>query len=146
MLPGAGNLDIAVPAAVGLVALVSGVVAYLLPWQRWHPRASLVLALLAMALIAFSDRYGGVSAFSYAVYFVVMFVWIGLAHPPGTTFLVAPFATFGVCSAVPPPPASGGQRDLLGDRGDPCLPPGRGDARAHVAAPEQRAGCAARTP
>jgi signal transduction histidine kinase len=91
-LPGSELLDVALLNVVGLVALVAGGVAYLLPWQRWRPRASLTLGLLAFALIGVSDRYGGVSAYSYAVYFVVIFVWVGIAHPPRTSWLVAPFA------------------------------------------------------
>jgi signal transduction histidine kinase len=91
-LPGAELLDVALLNAVGLIALAAGGTAYLLPWQRWHPRASLVLAPLAFALIAVSDRYGGVSAYSYAVYFVVVFVWVGIAHPPRTSWLLAPVA------------------------------------------------------
>lgn len=91
-LPGAELLNIALLNAVGLSALALGVAAYRLPWQRWHPRASLVLGLIAFAMIAVSNQFGGVSAYSYAVYFVVVFVWLGIAHPPGTSFLMAPLA------------------------------------------------------
>jgi signal transduction histidine kinase len=93
-LPGSELLDVALLNAVGLFAIALGVVSLRLPWQRWHPRASLVLALAAFALIAFSNRYGGVSAYSYAVYFVVVFVWVGIAHPPRTSWLLAPVAAF----------------------------------------------------
>jgi hypothetical protein len=51
-----------------------------------------VLAALGFTLIAISNRYGGVSAFSYAVYFIVVFVWVGIAHPPRTSFALAPVA------------------------------------------------------
>ncbi|HEU0132330.1 MAG TPA: ATP-binding protein [Mycobacteriales bacterium] len=92
-LPGSELLDIALLNAIGLIALGTGAVSYLLlPWQRWHPRASLVLGLLGFALIAVSNRYGGVSAYSYAVYFVVIFVWVGIAHPPRMSWLLAPVA------------------------------------------------------
>jgi signal transduction histidine kinase len=91
-LPGAELLDVALLNAVGLIAVLTGCLAYVLPWERWHPRASLALAALAFALIAVSNRYGGVSAFSYAVYFVVVFVWVGIAHPPRTSFALAPVA------------------------------------------------------
>ena len=91
-LPGSELLDVALLNAVGLVALGLGAVAYHLPWQRWHPRLSLVLGLIAFVLIAVSNRYGGVSAYSYAVYYVVVFVWVGIAHPPRTSLLLAPVA------------------------------------------------------
>ena len=91
-LPGSELLDVALLNAVGLVAVVLGVVSYYLPWPRWHPRASLLLGLIAFMLIAISNRYGGVSAYSYAVYYVVVFVWVGIAHPPRTSWLLAPAA------------------------------------------------------
>lgn len=93
-LPGSELLDVALLNAVGLVACAAGALAYVLPWQRWHPRYSLVLAALGFSLIAVSNRYGGVSAFSYAVYFIVVFVWVGIAHPPRTSWLLAPVAAF----------------------------------------------------
>ncbi len=91
-LPGSDLLDVRLLNVVGLLAIGVGAMSYRLPWQRWHPRASLVLAVFGFALIAVSDRYGGVSAYSYAVYFVVLFVWVGIAHPPGTSFVLAPLA------------------------------------------------------
>ncbi len=91
-LPGAELLDVALLNAVGVLAMAAGAVAYHLPWPRWHPRLSLVLGLFAFVLIAVSNRYGGVSAYSYAVYYVVVFVWVGIAHPPRTSWVLAPAA------------------------------------------------------
>jgi signal transduction histidine kinase len=92
-LPGSELLDIALLNVLGLIAVATGALsAYVLPWHRWHPRAALVLALEGFALIAISNRYGGVSAYSYAIYFVVVFVWVGIAHPPRTSWLLAPLA------------------------------------------------------
>jgi signal transduction histidine kinase len=92
-LPGSELLDIGLLNAIGLVAVATGALsAYVLPWHRWHPRAALVLALEGFSLIAISNRYGGVSAYSYAIYFVVVFVWVGIAHPPRTSWLLAPLA------------------------------------------------------
>ncbi|MFP5218653.1 MAG: sensor histidine kinase [Actinomycetes bacterium] len=92
-LPGSAHLDIAVLNAVALTAMALGVVALRLPWDRFSPRAPLVLVLAAFGLIAVSNLFGGVGAYSYAVYFVVVFVWVGLAQPPGTSFALAPLAT-----------------------------------------------------
>jgi signal transduction histidine kinase len=92
-LPGSELLDVALLNGLGLSAIALGAVAYrVLPWERWHPRASLALGLIAFLMISVSDRYGGVSAYSYAVYFVVVFVWVGIAHPPRTSWVMAPFA------------------------------------------------------
>ena len=91
-LPGAGHLDVAVLNAVALTTIALGGVALRFPWDRVSPRAPLALVPVAFGLIAVSNLYGGVSSFSYAVYFVVVFVWVGLAQPPGTSFVLAPLA------------------------------------------------------
>jgi signal transduction histidine kinase len=92
-LPGAEHLDVPVLDAIGAVAVTLGVIALYLPWGRWPVRAPLVLAFIAFGLIALSNMYGGVSAFSYAIYFVVVFVWVGIGQPPHTSYWLAPFAT-----------------------------------------------------
>lgn len=92
-LPGSEHLDIRVLDAVGVGAAVLGLVSLFLPWDRMSVRAPLVLALAAFALISLGNQYGGVSAYSYAVYFVVVFVWIGIGQPPRTSYWMAPFAT-----------------------------------------------------
>jgi signal transduction histidine kinase len=91
-LPGSGHLDVAVLNAVALTTIALGALALRLPWDRLHSRAPLVLVPVAFGLIAVSNLFGGVSAFSYAVYFVVVFVWVGLAQPPGTSLFLAPLA------------------------------------------------------
>ncbi|HZU72931.1 MAG TPA: sensor domain-containing diguanylate cyclase [Acidimicrobiales bacterium] len=77
----------------GVTALVIGIVAWLLPWERWPRPASLSLVPLALALIAVGDAYGSASAYTYGIYFVVLFTWIGLCHRQRTSLAVAPFAT-----------------------------------------------------
>jgi signal transduction histidine kinase len=91
-LPGSGHLDIAVLNAVALTTLALGVLCLRIPWDRLHPRTPLLVVLAGFALIAVSNVFGGVSAFSYAVYYVVVFVWVGLAQPPGTSLLLSPLA------------------------------------------------------
>jgi signal transduction histidine kinase len=92
-LPGAEHLDVVVLDTVGITAVTLGVIALYLPWARLPTRAPLSLAFAAFGLIALSNTYGGVSAFSYAVYFVVVFVWVGIGQPPRTSYWLAPFAT-----------------------------------------------------
>jgi signal transduction histidine kinase len=82
-------------AAVGLVsavALIVGVAIWFAPWGRWPWRASLVIIPPAFALIALGNTFGGSDLHTYSVFFVVAFVWIGLALPPRTSVLVAPLA------------------------------------------------------
>jgi signal transduction histidine kinase len=89
-LPGSDHLDIAVLNTVAVTTIVLGAVALRVPWDRLPRRAPLALVFVAFGLIAVSNLFGGVSTFSYAVYFVVVFVWVGLAQPPGTSFALAP--------------------------------------------------------
>src|SRR5688572_3548884 len=89
-LPGSGHLDRAVLNTVALVAIALGLLCLRVRWERLPQRAPLPLALVAFALLSLSNHYGGVSAYSYAVYFVVVFVWVGIAQPPGTAWWLVP--------------------------------------------------------
>ncbi|MCW2679480.1 MAG: multi-sensor signal transduction histidine kinase [Frankiales bacterium] len=107
-LPGSGHLDLAVLNTVGLVAAALGLICLRVPWERLPQRAPLAMTPVAFGLISLSNLYGGVSAFSYAVYFVVVFVWVGIAQPPGTSWWLLPPAAgayllpFLVSDAPPP--------------------------------------------
>ena len=96
-LPGNELLDIPVLTGIGLTAILLGVLTWLLPWSSWPERCTLVLAVVALALIAVANFYGGGSAYSYAVYFVLAFVWIGISQPPRTAYLLVPFAITAYC-------------------------------------------------
>lgn len=85
--PGASRAGI---ATIGGIAIACGAVIWLLPWEQWHPRTSLVLVPLAFTLIGFHDWFTRDDGFVYALFFVVACVWVGLAHPQGTSLLVAP--------------------------------------------------------
>ena len=92
-LPGAGHLNIGVLNLIGVSAILLGLVAHLLPWRRWSRNAPIVFAPVAFGLIALGNRFGGVSHYSFGVYFVLAFTWVGLAFPPRTSFVLAPAAT-----------------------------------------------------
>jgi signal transduction histidine kinase len=90
-LPAPG-LDVAATAAVNAVALVLGIAIWFAPWDRWPRRASLALVPPAFALIALGNVFGGADLYTYGVFFVVAFVWVGMAHPPRTSAALAPLA------------------------------------------------------
>jgi signal transduction histidine kinase len=90
-LPAPGS-DAAVIAAVYAVALALGVAIWFAPWDRWPRRASLAIVPPAFALIAVGNVFGGADLHTYGVFFVVAFVWIGMAHPPRTSAAMAPLA------------------------------------------------------
>jgi signal transduction histidine kinase len=86
-------------AAVCAAALAVGVVLWLAPWDRWPQRASLGIVPIAFALIALGNVFGGTGQHMYGVFFVVAFVWIGMAQPPRTAAAMAPLAA---AAYIPP--------------------------------------------
>jgi signal transduction histidine kinase len=90
-LPAPG-LDEVATAAVSAAALALGAAVWLAPWQSWPQRASLGIVPPAFALIGLGNAFGGTSVQAYGVFFVVAFVWIGMAHPPGMSAVMAPLA------------------------------------------------------
>jgi diguanylate cyclase (GGDEF)-like protein len=88
-LPGPSSYNRPLVAAINIVAVVSGLLAWFAPWSRWSPYASLVLVPVALGLVCVSDAYGGTPAPVYGVYFVVVFAWVGMWHPPGTAVRLA---------------------------------------------------------
>jgi signal transduction histidine kinase len=78
---------------VGIGAIAVGAFAWFAPWDRWPQPASLVLVPPAFGLIAFGNLYGGSGLHSYGVFFVIAFVWIGLAQRSWTSVAMAPLAT-----------------------------------------------------
>jgi len=90
-LPAPGS-DASATAAVYAVALASGIAIWFAPWEKWPPRASLAIVPPAFALIAIGNAFGGPNLHTYGVFFVVAFVWIGMAHPPRTSAAMAPLA------------------------------------------------------
>jgi diguanylate cyclase (GGDEF)-like protein len=93
LLPGPSNYNRPVISAIDLIGVATGIAAWLAPWSRWRPTATLVLVPVALGLISVGDAYGGTPAPVYGVYFVVLFAWIGMWHEPGMSAkLAAPCA------------------------------------------------------
>ena len=90
-------------AAVYAVALALGIGIWFAPWERWPQRASLVIVPPAFALIAVGNTFGGEDLHTYGVFFVVAFVWIGMAHPPRTS---AAMPASMICFAIGKPSSS----------------------------------------
>src|SRR5258706_8783564 len=88
-LPGPTSYDRPITTVVNLVGVLVGAIAWLTPWSRWNPRATLLLVPVAVGLVCFSDAYGGTPAPVYGVYFVVLFAWVGMWHQPGTSARLA---------------------------------------------------------
>jgi two-component system, OmpR family, sensor kinase len=87
--PGANT---AAMAAVFTAALITGIAIWLAPWDRWPRPASLCILPPAFALIALGNVFDGADVHTYSVFFVVAFVWIGMAHPQRTSAAMVPLA------------------------------------------------------
>ena len=91
-LPGSSHLDLLVLNTVAGLAIALGAGCLVVPWERLPLRAPLVVLVMALALLATAGTYGNISPYSYAVYYVVVFVWVGIAQPPRTSLWVSPLA------------------------------------------------------
>ena len=75
--------------AIGVGAVAIGAIIWCLPWHRWPERATLVLVPVAFAVIGAYNR-AAYDPWSYDVFFLVSFAWIGLSQPVGTSLACAP--------------------------------------------------------
>ena len=92
-LPGPPDINRAGELVVGLSAMVIGVVVWRVHWDRYPLLWQLVLVPPALALIALGNYFGGSNPpYAYGVFFVVVFMWIGLGFPRWTSIAVSPFA------------------------------------------------------
>lgn len=88
-VPGSNRMATAAVYAAGLAL---GIVIWATPWERWPRQASLAIVPPAFALIALGNAFRGPDLHTYSVFFVVAFVWIGMAHRPRTSVAMAPLA------------------------------------------------------
>lgn len=86
------GLNVTVTAVLSAVAFALGIATWPAPWDKWPRQASLLLVPLAFALIALGNTYRAGSLRTYGVFFLVAFVWLGMAHPPRTSVAIAPLA------------------------------------------------------
>ncbi len=93
-----GALMVAIMLSVGLAAVITGLVTWRLPWQRWSRRASLwslvpALVLMGVGNWAIPDPYLA------AIFYFLIAVWVGTAHRQGTMLVLSP--VFAVTYWVP---------------------------------------------
>ena len=93
-LPSPTERHIPAMIAIAAGAIVVGSVAWFLPWHRWPRAATLPLVPVAFAMISLGGM-ASLRPWSYAVYWVVVFVWLGVAHGPGTSLRFGPVAAVG---------------------------------------------------
>lgn len=81
-------LSIVIGLAVAAVAIAAAL--HFSPWDRWHPRALLIIVPLAYTVIYFFDSIIGTNPYAYSTFFILISIWIGLAQPQYTSLLLSP--------------------------------------------------------
>ena len=89
-VPGGEYLDKGFMLALGIGCILLGLVVLRLPWSRWPRWTELTLPVISFGLIALANNAGGVSAYTFGTFFVFVFVWIGMAQPPGMETFASP--------------------------------------------------------
>ena len=93
------QFNAAVVNVAGGLAVLAGLVCWFLPWQRWPRSRTLWILPFGLGLLSVKFAFGNFSVFTFAAYFVVAFVWIGVSHPRGTSLWLLPLGA--VAYAVP---------------------------------------------
>ena len=88
--PSVPSADADLLVIFGLGAALAGVVIWYLPWARWSMRATLWLVPLALLCVALSNMAGGQDPWEWDLYFLVVFVWIGICQRPGVSLGMLP--------------------------------------------------------
>jgi diguanylate cyclase (GGDEF)-like protein len=91
-LPYPAGFDAAAVRAVGLATVAAALLVLLVPWRRWPLKATLVLVPVALALISVHNTVSSGDAYRYGTFFLVLFMWVGIWHPRGTSLAVSPLA------------------------------------------------------
>lgn len=77
---------------VNAVAVALSVAVWFAPWVRRRWLCFWVFVPSTLAIISVSNFVGGFEPYSFAVYFTVVFVWVGIASPRWTSLLITPLA------------------------------------------------------
>jgi len=87
VLPGPAGFDRAGVLLVCLATVLASLVMFVPFWGRFGVRTTLVMIPVALGLIAVHNTVGAVDPFRYGVFYLLLFVWIGMYHRPWTALL-----------------------------------------------------------
>lgn len=106
-LPQSPNANLLAQLVLTFVALPIGIFAWYAPWQRWGRLATLWLVPPSLVLIAVGNVASGYEAHTYGVFFVLVFVWLGLGHRRWTSARLALPAAVAYMAPLLAQPGSG---------------------------------------
>ena len=76
--------------ALGLLDIALAVVLWLLPWSRWPRRALLGIVPVGFVIIGLFYYVGATPLVVYPIFFILLFIWVGLSLPPWTSPALTP--------------------------------------------------------
>lgn len=92
LVPGPAWSSYAAQMGLLLGNVLVGLAAWFIPWERWRRSATLWLAPVALADMAAAVLTRGYNPATFAMYYLVLFVWAGVSFRRGTSVRLAPLA------------------------------------------------------
>ncbi len=90
LLPEPAAMNRAGVILVGVAAILLGLLGGAVPWQRLGHGGVLWATVPGFAMIGMHNDLGGVDAYRYGVFFVIIFVWVGISQPRGASLYLLP--------------------------------------------------------
>ena len=94
LLPAPPDMNVLGVFGTCLLVVITGVVTWFLPWQRWGRTASLWLVPFTMLFIAMFNSLAGADTYRYSLFFMVSSMWIGATQARWTSLRFAPLLAF----------------------------------------------------
>jgi signal transduction histidine kinase len=85
--------------ALGLLDLAIAALVRMLPWERWPTQVLWVVVPIAFVVIGLFQIIGVQTPYTYPIFFILVFIWVGASMPPGMALLLTPLTA--VAYALP---------------------------------------------
>ena len=90
LLPAPPDMNVLGVFSTCLLVVITGVVTWFLPWNRWGRTATLWLVPFTMLFIAVFNSLAGADTYRYSLFFMVSSMWIGATQARWTCLRFAP--------------------------------------------------------
>jgi diguanylate cyclase (GGDEF)-like protein/PAS domain S-box-containing protein len=89
-----------VSLGVAFASIVLGCFTLAGRWDRWDRVTRVALPIAGLALIATGNAFGSSQPYDYAVFYVIVHAWVGLALPRRASFALAPVTAVACCAPL----------------------------------------------
>jgi diguanylate cyclase (GGDEF)-like protein/PAS domain S-box-containing protein len=90
LLPAPPDMNVLGVFSTCLAVVITGLVTWFLPWNRWGRSATLWLVPFTLLFIAIFNSLAGADTYRYTLFFTVSSMWIGATQPRWTCLRFAP--------------------------------------------------------